>query len=303
MKSLRGTLKDKNGNIVMTEGGLKLGGAIMSIGAYNVAHAHKKASVHAKKTFVHVDQLLKLGKMGFMVHRAAVHAGLKVTHHETRGRSLVQGETSAAGEARGQQSTVENIIDNAPNRPWRPDLAELVMRFGFDLEPMAWHQIEVVDAMRDRLNDAATRDAYANDIAAYLNRQNFLFTNTDNGGGRGLPYWIRRYLAATVSVRESINGDFRPAFGEYDKIRYNFLRYLDGVNNLRVTPVQFVNLLDRIAGFQRAPRDLRDVANEELRLALRNREAVNTLLQRGFLPPEVIAHILHFMMIMTGSGL
>lgn len=250
----------------MTAGGLILGGLIQSIGHYNVAHAHKKKdSALAMSTFDNVHRLLQQKKMGFMVHRVAIHSGLKVDHHQTRGRSLVQGETSAAGEARGQQRNIDAVVDNTPPAPWRRDVANLVMRVGFDLQPRNWQQVEVRIAMQNRLNVQATRNAYANDIADYLNRQDILFVNDND---RLLRFWIHRYLTVANNLRNADFNGLDAAQRAYRDTRRNFITYLRDVNDLRITPDAFMNLLDRIPGFQHNLEGLRGAANEELYQAI-----------------------------------
>jgi hypothetical protein len=300
LKSLPNTMKNKNGEVVMTAGGLILGGLIQSIGHHNVAHAHKKKdSALAMSTFDNVHRLLQQKKMGFMVHRVAIHSGLKVDHHQTRGRSLVQGETSAAGEARGQQRNIDAVVDNTPPAPWRRDVANLVMRVGFDLQPRNWQQVEVRIAMQNRLNVQATRNAYANDIADYLNRQDILFVNDND---RLLRFWIHRYLTVANNLRNADFNGLDAAQRAYRDTRRNFITYLRDVNDLRITPDAFMNLLDRIPGFQHNLEGLRGAANEELYQAIRCREALALLQRRGFVPPHLLEHILYFMTTITALG-
>lgn len=302
VKTLKNVFKDKKGEVVHTKGTAILGGLILSIGASNIS---KKESPLTVKVFNVINDLMKYDHTGWLVHRAAANAGLKVEHHKTRGRKLVIGQVaSGCAAARPQYDNVFDIIENAPCMPWRPFFVNRLFRFGFTGLPVVWQRVEFEHVMRWQLNNRQVREQYAENIAEYLNRQNFLFINGPGGPNHirrvALAAHIRDYLNAIVDNRENNNED---TLFEYeaalDRLE-NYLRYDD---DLRIGRREFIDILNTIHGFQRFEPTLRLVANREVALGLRYMQNVNTLNGDGIWPRAMLREILHAMLIGAICGM
>ena len=172
LKSLPGARKNKKGEIVTTDGALILGALIKSVGPQKIAH---KKSGLAVRTFDNIQWRLQDKETGWIVHRIVKHAGLKVDHHKTRGRSLVPGETSAAGASVRQFNTNVEIVGAAPPAPGRDAFNRLALGIR-EVRNITDRDVDrAVDILNTGLGNPEERERYVDAIANHLLVQRHVF--------------------------------------------------------------------------------------------------------------------------------
>lgn len=261
-ETLPGALRNKKKTIVTTEGALILGATIKSIGKENIAHKRTPLGIQA---FNSIQGLLKLEKSDWVVHRMVQHAGLKVEHHPTRGRSLVQGETSAAGAAMTQYNTNVAIVGAAPDAPG----GEAFNRLAFGIREVRYINDRDVDqavgVLNTGLQNPQERQRYVAAMANYLLGQRHVFEYN-------IPEAQRRHFQDDVDDLLGIAMQFRNgsiSWEEFNRrriliqrsIQYGLLLNRRGAD---VAAANIVELVLQMRGFERTREAFR--ATERARL-------------------------------------
>lgn len=292
LQTLPGALRNNKKKIVTTEGALMLGAVVKSIGKENIAHKRTPLGIHA---FNSIQGLLKLEKSDWVVHRIVQHAGLNVKHHPTRGRSLVQGETSAAGAARGQYTTIDDIVANRPAPVWQEDLVNEILQGRRTLNPTLDHVNFGRALVESGLDTPQERANYARDLTTYFRNQRALFPNgLANETAANFQRSMTNLLTATWEVRQ-LTGRSPITISQYNGYSRNFTNLLAALHKsgrLAIEADDFRNMLARIPGFQPDREQLRNIMRSEIQTILDNWRITDQLSSKHNLPAEIARAIL-----------
>lgn len=303
LKSLPGARKNKKGEIISTDGALILGAVIKLVGPQKIAH---KKSGLAVRTFDNIQWRLKDKETGWIVHRIVKHAGLKVDHHPTRGRSLVQGETSAAGAARGQYITIDDIVANRPAPVWQEDLVNEILQGRRTLNPTRDHVNLGQTLVESGLYAEQERANYARDLTTYFRNQRALFPNgLANDTAANFQRSMTNLLRITQEVRR-LTGTNPITISQYNGFSRNFTNILAALHKsgrLAIEPDEFRNMLARIPGFQPDREQLRNIMRSEIQTILDNWRITDQLSNEYALPFDVARAILLLVIMLSPLGI
>jgi hypothetical protein len=303
LQKLPGAVRNKKKKVVVTEGALILGAAVKLIGKENIAHMRTPLGVRA---FNSIQGLLKLEKSDWVVHRIVTHAGLKVDHHPTRGRSLVQGETSAAGEARGQYTTIDDIVANTPTPVRQEDLVNEILQGRRTLNPTLDHVNLGQTLVESGFYTLQGRTDYTRDLTTYFRNQRALFPNgLNNDTAANFQRSMEKLLNECREVRRLTR--IEPfAIEHYNGISNNFTRLLEALNRsgrLAIQADDFRNMLARIPGFQPGRDQLRNIMRSEIQTILDNWRITDQLPNQDDLPVEIARAVTLLVVMLSPLGL
>ena len=230
--------------------------------------------------------------MGWIVHRMVEHAGLDVTHHKTRGRSLAGGECSSSsnqGECSSTPSSTLQYHDNSSLVQASPTPAyELVAQIARDRFCESRLRNEDVNEVATAVNRLAFGELpiqHAYRLADFLAGQRHLFPNgLDVAGLKQLDIVVTGMFVNAAKCRN----------GHIDEEKF-----LEGVNTAKEPLAKkfkfnekevsnFMNLILQMPGFERNSWLFRSAMRSRIVAEMNQRLALVEMNQTYQLPGQVI---------------